>query len=182
MRNCKMCGIPLYEAKYINCKQCREYNAEKMRNWKKTKIELGLCPDCGKSPRSTKGQDCEECGRRRAILKRERRKRIPSEQRSAIHRRDNLQRKFGITPEEYDEIFDAQNGKCLICGREMKRATRYKDAGVVDHDHVTGKIRGILHNNCNRALGLLGDDLNTILGAFIYLANNAFVSERVTGP
>jgi hypothetical protein len=64
-----------------------------------------------------------------------------------------LKIKFGITVAEYDALFLKQDKKCAACG--------FPPAGTrrphIDHDHSTGKIRGILCHGCNVALGMLGD-------------------------
>src|SRR4051812_36980393 len=54
--------------------------------------------------------------------------------------------RYGITLEDKLEMLRNQDGKCIICGEEMDRM-------VVDHCHKTGKVRGILCDNCNRGLG-----------------------------
>lgn len=67
------------------------------------------------------------------------------------HRRDlNYKRKFGITLEQYNEMFLKQNGLCLGCYKHQKDDKR---AFAVDHNHTTGKVRGLLCGNCNVALG-----------------------------
>jgi len=58
-----------------------------------------------------------------------------------------LRRKYGITVDDYDRIFRRQNGACAICGRLPGR-WRLR----VDHDHVSGKVRGLLCAVCNRDL------------------------------
>lgn len=64
-----------------------------------------------------------------------------------------LRVKYGITLEEYKEIFDKQKGVCALCLREEKGKML-----AVDHCHITGKVRGLLCGNCNRALGLFQDN------------------------
>jgi len=53
-----------------------------------------------------------------------------------------------------------QRGRCGICGKKL-RSKRYK-AFAVDHDHKTGRIRGLLCAKCNTALGLLDDDIERL--------------------
>jgi len=71
-----------------------------------------------------------------------------------------LIRKYGIDAEDYSRMLASQNGKCLICGsigsvRWNPRAGDYQTQRlVVDHDHKTGKVRGLLCHGCN---GLLGE-------------------------
>ena len=65
-------------------------------------------------------------------------------------RESNVKRKFGLTPEQYDTMFEDQKGCCAICGRpqsELKRAL------AVDHDRKTDRIRGLLCGPCNMSLG-----------------------------
>ena len=72
-------------------------------------------------------------------------------------------RSYGITVEEYDEMLESQGGGCYICG--IGPVGRALD---IDHDHRTGKVRGLLCSNHNRALGLLGDDPDLLLAAHTY--------------
>ena len=67
---------------------------------------------------------------------------------------NHLKRNFGITLEQYNEIFWKQKGSCAICGKHQNELNQTL---AVDHDHATGKIRGLLCSNCNRAIGLLKD-------------------------
>jgi len=64
---------------------------------------------------------------------------------------------YGISQGEYDALLLAQDGKCTICGRENSGQMRNGEYCqlLVDHDHVTGKIRGLLCHDCNCALGWL---------------------------
>ena len=61
-----------------------------------------------------------------------------------------LKKKFGISLEEYNQMLEKQNHRCAICGRHESEFKRKLD---VDHDHETGKNRGLLCNNCNTNLG-----------------------------
>ena len=75
-------------------------------------------------------------------------------------------RRFGVTAEEVADIFLGQNGRCAIC-----RAKEPSGSGDwhIDHDHVTGKIRGLLCNRCNLAIGLLQDDPDVMDSAARYV-------------
>ncbi len=79
---------------------------------------------------------------------------------------NDLKRKFGITKEEYDSMFNKQNGCCRICG---KHQNEFSKALAVDHDHATKKIRGLLCSNCNKGLGFFNDDINKLSIAINYL-------------
>jgi len=82
-------------------------------------------------------------------------------------------RRYGITVDDILAMELAQKNRCAICGNEetaLDNRQRVKSLAV-DHDHETGKVRGLLCNNCNRAIGLLGDDVGVLLNAVEYLRN-----------
>lgn len=67
---------------------------------------------------------------------------------------------YGLTPMEYHRLYRQQKGKCAICRRRILKYARrrtFRDAAVVDHNHQTGEVRGLLCHTCNRALGMLRD-------------------------
>ena len=66
----------------------------------------------------------------------------------AMTRKSLLKTKYGLTQEQYGELFAAQGGKCAICGRPPRTAALH-----VDHCHATGHIRGLLCHRCNYGLG-----------------------------
>ena len=91
----------------------------------------------------------------------------------------NLQRKFGISVEEYNSILRKQDGKFAICGKEESKVQRHFGKGktrsslAVDHDHKTNRIRGLLCSNCNSALGFFNDDPDLLIKAADYILTNA---------
>lgn len=66
------------------------------------------------------------------------------------YRKYNLKAAYNITQEEYISLLNKQNGKCKICGNSKKL--------LIDHNHSTGQIRGLLCHNCNIALGHIFDN------------------------
>ena len=74
-------------------------------------------------------------------------------------------KKYGITQQDKLNMLKNQGDVCMIC--KIKLLTLRE--AFVDHDHKTGKIRGILCNTCNRALGLLKDDVKVLESAINYL-------------
>lgn len=86
-------------------------------------------------------------------------------------RKRNLKSRYGISLTEYKKMFEAQGCKCAICGTTENNTTGdRKDWNfAVDHDHQTGKVRGLLCNNCNRALGLFQDNAQLLAEAKKYL-------------
>jgi hypothetical protein len=71
--------------------------------------------------------------------------------------------------EEYRDLYVQQNGMCALCGQRDQGIGGKYDGLHVDHDHRTGKIRGLLCNTCNRALGLFKDDQTVLERAVRYL-------------
>lgn len=80
-------------------------------------------------------------------------------------RKSHLKRRFGMTPEQYDAMLVEQGGGCAIC----RRPPRSDISLHVDHDHSTGRIRGILCFRCNNSLGDLEDDPMLLRAALRYL-------------
>ena len=62
---------------------------------------------------------------------------------------EHLKRTYGMSIQEWDTLFNAQNGKCAIC---FKSPESNKDL-CVDHNHITKKVRGLLCRNCNSMIG-----------------------------
>lgn len=77
----------------------------------------------------------------------------------------------GVNGVDYDAMLAAQGGVCAICGRAEMRVSKHGTPFTlpVDHDHATGKVRGLLCSNCNAALGLVGDSIDTLRGMIAYL-------------
>jgi len=73
-------------------------------------------------------------------------------------------RRAGSSIDEYIEIVKLQAGLCAICGVEEEL--------VIDHDHVTNKLRGLLCRNCNSGIGLLKDSQIVLQKAIEYLGGN----------
>lgn len=79
-----------------------------------------------------------------------------------------LMRRFGMTLEDYVRLGVRQKWRCRICDRS--REELQQDL-VVDHNHKTGKVRGLLCKGCNQALGLLHDEVEWIQRAIDYLTS-----------
>lgn len=112
---------------------------------------------------------CAECHKRyHREYYQARRKEDPTYGR--LSNRDVTLRKYGLTPEDYDRLLAAQDGRCAICGKEPG-ATSGVDRNrlVIDHSHATGKVRALLCDFCNRGLGIFFDDPDLLLAAVKYL-------------
>ena len=76
-----------------------------------------------------------------------------------------LQRRYGITSQEAELMAAGKDGVCPICRK--RRAT------VVDHCHQTGRVRGLLCDGCNSAIGIIGDTKEALSRAVAYLSDTA---------
>lgn len=72
------------------------------------------------------------------------------EKRAKIMRKLHYRNRYGITIGDYDRIFQQQNGRCIICGKHQTEFNRRLD---IDHNHQTGKIRGLVCKGCNYYIG-----------------------------
>ncbi len=99
----------------------------------------------------------------------DRRYRISRRSTLATRQRKYRLRQYGLTIEDYEGLFDAQGGVCAICLTPPFEGK----ALVVDHDHETGAVRGLLHHTCNTAIGLLDDSPEIVARAAAYLAATA---------
>lgn len=122
----------------------------------KSNIENGAkyngkpCRKCGSELRLVSNRGCIRCEHNRLTVRRQT-KTVKIQR--AMHQR---KWKYGITQEEYDTKLNFQNGCCAICSRVLDGSSR--DATpCVDHNHTTGKIRGLLCRPCNQAIGCLQD-------------------------
>lgn len=106
--------------------------------------------------------DCKDCAKQRYQenrsneVKRMRRRHIATE--------------FGINERTYQELFTAQGGVCAICGKPETKMFRGSVSSLsIDHDHDTGKIRGLLCSSCNLGLGYFKDSIESLSNAIDYL-------------
>lgn len=84
--------------------------------------------------------------------------------------KNHLERKYKISIDDYDRMFEAQGGRCAICNNVQTHT--YKGSVTrlaVDHDHKTGKVRGLLCHECNAGIGFLHEDKTLLRKAVTYL-------------
>lgn len=151
----------------VKCERCnQEYD-----KINKSKYCIPCRPDAHreKRKRSPKMVQCERCDNIfkkhgpakycadcRPEVQRER-----DRARSSRCRTNQLQREYSLSKEEYNNLIAAQRGKCAICGSTKRLC--------VDHDHITGLVRGLLCTKCNTAVAALGDDAKGLWRAFEYM-------------
>jgi len=81
-----------------------------------------------------------------------------------------LKANYGITLEDYNKLLILQDYKCKICNEKDSKCIVKKRLSV-DHDHKTGKVRGLLCDNCNKSLGLLRDNPIIVANMLKYIQN-----------
>ncbi len=84
-------------------------------------------------------------------------------------------KKYNMTVNEYNSLKQKQHGMCAICGSSSSKKNFYHRLHV-DHDHKTGKIRGLLCGNCNTALGKFQDNSKLLTKAIEYIRE--YISDR----
>ena len=120
---------------------------------------LKVCSKCGKKEEHNKGQtQCKKCYKEWYANYKDTKKRDA-----------HYKNKYGISLCEYNIMLVAQGGVCFIC--KQTEDGRYKSLAV-DHNHFTGKVRGLLCSKCNRALGLFQDSRALLQEADKYLKEN----------
>src|SRR3954452_15210462 len=87
--------------------------------------------------------------------------------RQELARLRHLKKTFGLTPESLAALIDGQGGTCAICQGPPQH---------IDHDHATGKVRGVLCGPCNMGLGQFADDPKRLMLAATYLRRHGMTS------
>lgn len=115
-----------------------------------------------------RSSECKEC-----TNKRQKENYDPQKSRAK-----NLKNRFNMSLEDYDTMLEQQNGCCKICGTNVPGP---KGRFVVDHNHSTQEVRGLLCWSCNVGIGHLQDNPLIILSAFNYLSANGHYGEASKG-
>lgn len=84
-----------------------------------------------------------------------------------------LKSMYNLSIEDYNQMFEEQEGCCKVCG---KYQSEVKKGLCVDHDHITSKVRGLLCQYCNSALGYANDDTEVLHNLIKYLQDAELVS------
>jgi hypothetical protein len=136
-----------------------------------------LCRKCGEETERHKDGRCSLCAKAYDQARAYTENRIKSKRQSWKKYNDtqgrllsmwarDLRRAYGITPEEYTEMYVAQKGCCKLCGDRiwLKHKTTH-----LDHCHKTGKVRGVLCIHCDRGLGGIKDSPQALYRALYYV-------------
>lgn len=131
---------------------------------KRVRLSNSICMDCGKQTAKNNAVRCGVC--HRIFNKRT----IPQHEYS---RNWQLKKKYNLEPIEFEVLWEAFMGKCGICDVKMVMPIRGngqpRNACVIDHNHETGNIRGLLCNSCNKALGLFNDSVLLLRSALTWI-------------
>ena len=105
--------------------------------------------------------ECKECMKSRVMNRYNKDPDLVNDKRAA--------KLYGITLEQVQEMREQSGGVCGICNREGKH---HHKRLVIDHDHKTGKVRGLICSSCNSMIGWCGEDTQTLQNLIEYLNRN----------
>lgn len=189
-RQCQVCGKDFQAARVgtitcsVACRAKLPHNTGGPRV--AANLERRTCPTCGKEYqpyRAIQLACSRDCYRQMAhVVERERQNNRRPERKArknelrrgsdrvrAYNRKKQLER-YGITVEQHDEMLAAQGGLCAICGNPPDPdGVRATSRLHTDHDHITGRVRALLCNNCNRGVGCFADDPARLRAAAEYI-------------
>jgi hypothetical protein len=125
-------------------------------------LETAVCSECGVSRPLSEFLTYTHTLRSYCLLcAKDPRRSLPlNPEQHKIHQRC---RKYNLSLAEYELMFDLQRGRCAICQRHPRKML------VIDHDHTTGRVRGLLCGACNQGLGMFNDNPTFITAAANYL-------------
>ncbi len=101
-----------------------------------------------------------------------RRKAANPEKYSKEHREWMVQKKYGITQQDYLRMLNEQDNKCLICSTSLSSGSGVKDKPHIDHNHTTGAVRGILCGACNLLVGRVENNAELIQKCSAYISSH----------
>lgn len=104
--------------------------------------------------------------------------RLTLEERRRNKKDSRMRAEFGISLIEWEEMLERSKYSCESCGASLSEQTPHHRSGEpflnCDHDHVTGKARGVLCSGCNLILGKAGDSVERLQGLIDYLNRKKF--------
>jgi len=150
------CPLKIPKINWKNREELNKYNRERCRKNRRIKNNLPLDHPI----RKTEKRDID--WNNQLEVNKYRRKLYYRHQEK---RKEKNLRKYDLTLKEFKEMCKEQEYKCLCCNKDMKNKKF-----MVDHDHITSAIRGLICLQCNTGIGLLGDNLNGLNNAVIYLS------------
>jgi hypothetical protein len=126
-----------------------------------------VCPQCSGEMARKDSKSCWSCYKKNNSR---------TKPRKDYARNWHLQKKYGLTSEDFDVYWIAGKGRCFICEKKLEMPKSGQGQGLdvvaVDHDHKSGRIRGLLCNACNKGLGFFNDDIELLKKATKYMEMN----------
>ena len=120
---------------------------------------------------SSYSYECKECTIKRTVEY--------NKENSDSVRSQYLKRNYGLTFEEFDSMLSSQDNACAICGTKSPSKNRGRTRRFhVDHNHITGEVRGLLCKSCNIALGEVNDNIHTLKSMIEYLESHEQTNQR----
>lgn len=160
-RKCVHCSEPVTRQRAVYCSvRCRNA-AEYLRRKNGLVVhDESVCEECGIT--YIKGRTHQFCCSKSCSTKKWRRENMTPARRRAA----KIKYHYGISVEEWQEMFDSQNGLCKICSKSLEISGR---GYATDHCHGSGEVRGILCGECNLGIGYFKDSPALLRSAALYL-------------
>ena len=164
----------------IKTKICSKCGKEKPidRYVKQKQIKSGYLNSCKECENTIRNKNPEDKKRRNKKYRENNMEEIKSkaedyrnmpknkEKKKSYMRDWKLMNAYGLTPQDWDDMYISQGGSCAICGTHQ---SNLKKRLHVDHCHDTGKVRGLLCMSCNNGIGSMKDNIEILANAIKYL-------------
>ena len=147
------------------CSKCEKTKPREQFNKRKKGARDGLCSCCKSCHREIAARWAKQNAQKKKEIDRRWQRENPDKV-SLMQRKIHIKRLYGVTYGDYERLLEHQGRCCACCG---KHESEQKHRLAVDHVHDSGKIRGLLCNNCNSGIGKLGDNSDGVRKALEYL-------------
>lgn len=160
MKTCTHCGQELSLDRFISDRRRKDGHGSKCRPCARSIREAfyDQYPDREAERRMKQAEASAEWYRRNR------------DSQAARMRENRIKRQYGLSMQDYADLFASQQGQCSIC--HTTDPGMGQQTLAVDHDHDTGEVRGLLCHPCNTGIGLLGDNVARLQAAAEYLGRS----------
>lgn len=171
---CKRCGNKDSEEwRKNNWERIKDREIERKKQWNKENRKR-----CNQIQKEYHNRNRDKNNKKSREAYHEFKEKNPEESKKRSHKYA-LKHRYNIELEEYENLLEKQNYKCKICGGFETALLKGKIRKLsVDHDHKTGKIRGILCHSCNNILGRAKDNPLVLVSCIKYLKENKEVERE----
>ena len=170
MRRCSVCVTEKAETEFYKTSgnRCKDCHNVRCGQWNKSNRDKTV----------EYGRKWQRANREKSSNAAKRWQALNPEKCKVANRRRALKRNYGLSTEQFDEMFAKQNGCCAICGQPEQDKRRLD----VDHNHETDVVRALLCSGCNAGLGQFGDRVETLQRAVAYLTTHNRLAEQSEFP